>query len=196
MAGDEASQQLCAGAFADPLDRGERQVDLGEGLGQWLQLRRDGAVGAGQQVVDPAGEDAVGASPVAVRISGASALAAGVAGIVPGAGPADAGAAVVSGDQRLGGPAASTFARGPQDGGVAGLADGPDRPVGHHREIPLAAAAGHAWPLVAGVAGVADRRTGAHPLAGAYPAAAGAGCLWSPVATVAEVGLAAGGVAG
>src|SRR6266571_2808354 len=88
-----------------------------------------------------------------------SALAAGVVDVVPGARPADAGAVAVAGDQRLGGPAAGACGRGPQHRGVAGLADRPDRPVGHHRKITLAAGAGHAWPLVTGVTGAADRKS-------------------------------------
>ncbi len=167
--GDETGQQLGVRAVTDPSDRGERQPDLGESVDQRLQLGRDRAVRPGQQVSDLVREDAVGTSPVPVRVSRAAALPAGVVDVVSGARAADSGAVVVPGDERLCAVAASTFGRGPQDRGVAGLADGPDRPVGHYRKVPLAAAAGHPWSLVAGVAGVADRCTGADPLAGARP---------------------------
>ncbi|MER6947424.1 hypothetical protein ABT294_25660 [Nonomuraea sp. NPDC000554] len=59
---DEFGQDLGVRVFVNPLDGLERRVSVGEALGERLELRRDGAVGSGEQPVDLVGEDAVGAA--------------------------------------------------------------------------------------------------------------------------------------
>jgi hypothetical protein len=172
LLGDQVSEEPGGGALPCPLDGGERQVDLGEGRGEGLELGCDGAVRACEQFGDLVGEDAVGAAAVAVGVSGPPALAAGEVDVGSGAGPAEPGAGRVPADQRVGLVAARALGWSPDDGGIADHADRPDRPEGVDRLVPLAASARHAGPLVAGVAGVADRLIDRDPHAGAYPSAA------------------------
>jgi hypothetical protein len=194
--GGELCQEQGVRAGVDPADRAERRIDLADRFDHGLQLRRDRSVGAGQQRVEPVAEDAERAASVPVGVPGTAALTAGEVDVMPDAGPADPGAVLVSSDQRLGDPAARAFGRGADDGGVAGLADRPHRPVGHHRTIAPAAGTGHKRPFVTGVTGRADRLAGAHPLAGTGPAASGADRLRAPIAAVAQIRLIADRVAG
>jgi hypothetical protein len=163
---DELGQQLGIRVFLNPLNGFERRVGAGQTVRERLELARDGAVGSGEQVVDLVGEDAVGAAASAVGGTGASTLAAAVVDVMTGAGAADSGAVLVASDERMRLVAAGTLGRGPDDGGVAGLADRSDRPGGHHGLVASAAGASDQGPFVAGVAAVADRLAGADPLAG------------------------------
>ena len=111
--GDDLRQQFRVRACVDPSDCGERQADLSECLdavaaAAWRR-RRHGPVSS---LLTRVGEHAVGASSVAVGVSSASALVAGVVDIDTGAGPADARAVVVAGDQWLRRSAAGAFAPG------------------------------------------------------------------------------------
>jgi hypothetical protein len=67
--GGELGQEFGVRVLVNPLDGLERRVSLGEGFGERLQLRRDGAIWTGEQIVDLVGENAEGASSVPVRVS-------------------------------------------------------------------------------------------------------------------------------
>jgi hypothetical protein len=66
--GGERGQQLGVRMLVNPLDGFERCVSAGEAVRERLELNWDGAVRSGEQVVDLVGEDAVGATPVPVRV--------------------------------------------------------------------------------------------------------------------------------
>ncbi len=169
---DQLPEKFGGRALPDPVDRVKRQADLGERLGEGLELGHDGAVGACEQFGDLVTEHAVGAAVVAVGAARPPAPAAGEADAGSGAGPAEPGAVRVPADQRMGLAAVRALCRGPDDGGIAAMADRPDRPEGVNRPVPLAAGARHAGSLVAGVAGVADGLIGRDPDAGPYSSAA------------------------
>jgi hypothetical protein len=169
--GDERCQQSGVRMLVNPLDGLERRMSAGEAVRERLELSWNGPVRSGEQVVDLVGEDAVGATPVPVRVPRPSALPAAVVDVMPRAGTAEPGSAGVPGDERVEFVAAGALGWGPDDGGVAALTDRSDRPVGHDGLVALAASAGHAGTLVAGVAGVADRLAGGDPLARPYPSA-------------------------
>ena len=169
---DQLPEKSGGRALPDPVDRVKREVDLGERVGEGLELVRDGAVGSCEQFGDVVGEHAVGAAVVAVRVARPPAPAAGEVDGGSRAGSAEPGAAGVPADQRPGLAAAGALCRGADDGGVAAVADRTDRPERVDRLVALAPGACHAGALVAGVAAVADRLVGGDPDAGADPSAA------------------------
>jgi hypothetical protein len=66
--GDKRGQQLGVRMLVNPLDGLERRMSAGQAVRERLELSWDGPVRSGEQVVDLVGEDAVGATPVPVRV--------------------------------------------------------------------------------------------------------------------------------
>jgi len=93
---DQVPEKSGGRALPDPVNRVKRQVDLGERLGEGLELGRDGAVRSGEQFGDLVGEHAVGAAAVAVGVSRPPAPAAGEVDAGSRAGSAEPGAGAPS----------------------------------------------------------------------------------------------------
>jgi len=147
---DQLAEKSGGRALPDPVNRVKRPVGLGERADEGLELGCDSAVRSREQLGDLVGEHAVGAAAVAVGVSRPPAPAAGEVDGVSRAGSAEPGAAGVPADQRMGLAAAGALCRGPDDGGVAAVADRPDRPERVDRHVAPTPGARQAGALVAG----------------------------------------------